>query len=131
MTHWHREWSNSRTQKKRTATVKKLTHELRKLRIEWGTHRVMWHCGGSECLLPGWKKSGLQREGKGSGLFAGKTNLGGENHDMRGSENQPVSRENPTWKGKSICEQRKPTREGGKLTGEYEKNRPLGGKKNR
>ena len=62
------EWGESRTEKKRTAMVKKLKYELRKLSRKWGTYRVMWHCGGTECLLAGRKKSGLQGEGKGSDL---------------------------------------------------------------
>ena len=46
--------------KKRTATVKKSNHELRKLSRKWGTYWVMWHYGGREPLLAGSEKSGLQ-----------------------------------------------------------------------
>jgi hypothetical protein len=66
-THWQRVVALWDT-KKRTVTVKKSSHELRKMSSKWGTHRVMWYCGGRECLLAQSKKSGLQREGRGSGL---------------------------------------------------------------
>jgi hypothetical protein len=86
-THWHRAWSDSRTQKNRTATVKKLSHELRKLRIEWGTHRVTWHCGGRECLLAGSKKSGLQRRAGEAAYEQVKP----KKTDRGGGDNQPAS----------------------------------------
>ena len=37
------EGGESRTEKKRTATVKKSKYELRKLSRKWGTYWVMWH----------------------------------------------------------------------------------------
>ena len=51
------EGGESRTEKKRTATVKKSKYELRKLSRKWGTYRVMWHYRGRESLLADSKKA--------------------------------------------------------------------------
>ena len=67
--------------------VKKLSYELTKLRIKWGTHWVMWHCGGRESLLADSKKAA--NRGRAGEATCEQPKL--KKPDRGGGNNQPAS----------------------------------------
>ena len=92
--------------------MKKSNHKLRKQRRKWGTYRVMWHCGGRERFTCRVKKVAS----RGEATYKQVKLIGKGKNPIGKGERINLQVGKPTLEQGKGCEQRKPTRKGGKLT---------------